>query len=331
MTTDSAAIETGATGIVKLRGPLVTLVAICFIAAIVFPAFLTPVNLANVLRQVSMYGLLSIGMAFVILSGGIDLSVGSIVAVASILAVQLAGWFGPAAVLVPILAGVAIGAVNGALVTWVKLPPFIATLAMMLGVRGLAFIIAGDRATAGNAGQAEPVPAWFSEIARGDVLGMPYPAIILILALAAAIVVSNYTSFGRSVYAVGGSEEAARMMGLNVNKAKILVYMICGGCAGAAGLLLAFKVKAMETNAALGWELVAIAAVVIGGISLTGGVGKIGHAMYGVLIIGIISNLINHLRIRFGISLPPWYNEMITGMLLLAVVLLQSRMKARDS
>ncbi len=346
MKTDIAASKTGVTGIVKSQGPLVTLVAICAIAACIFPAFRTPVNLTNILRQVSMYGLLAIGMFFVILSGGIDLSVGSIVAVASILAVQLIGRFGPAAILIPILAGIAIGACNGALITWVKLPPFIATLAMMLGVRGLAFVMAGQRTTAGAAARVENIPEWFSVIARGDVLGMPYPAIILFGAFAAAIVVSKYTSFGRSVYAIGGSEEAARMMGLNVNRSKMLVYMICGGCAGTAGLLLAFKVKAIDVNAALGWELIAIAAVVVGGTQLTGGIGRIGHTMYGVLIIRIIPNLINHLRMvlpnlinyvrdRFGISLRislhPWYDEMVTGMLLLAVVLLQSRMKGRDS
>jgi len=331
MKTDSATIETGTTGIMKSQGPLVTLVALCFFAACIFPAFRTPVNLGNILRQASMYGLVAIGMAFVILSGGIDLSVGSIVTVASIVAMHLSGRSGPAAVLAPILVGIAIGAFNGVLVTWIKIPPFIATLAMMLGVRGLAFILAGEGATAGDTLQVENVPGWFSEIAWGDVLGMPYPAIILFLVLGVAVVVSKYTSFGRSVYAVGGSEEAARMMGLNANKCKMLVYMISGGCAGAAGLLLASRLKAIDTNAALGWELIAIAAVVIGGTPLTGGIGRIGHTIYGVLIVRIIPNLINHLRIGFGISLPPWYNEMITGMLLLAVVLLQSRMARSDS
>jgi ribose transport system permease protein len=192
---------------------------------------------------------------------------------------------------------------------------------MMLGVRGLAFILAGE-----GSDQVVNVPGWFSQIARGSVLWMPYPAIILVVAFGAAIVVSKYTSFGRSVYAVGGSDEAARMMGLNAGKCKMLVYMISGGCAGAAGLLLASRVKAIDPTGAPGWELIAIAAVVIGGIPLTGGVGKIGHVIYGVLILGIIPNLINHLKI----SLPPWYNEMITGMLLLAVVLLQSRIAKQD-
>ena len=331
MKTDSATIETDTTDIMKSQGPLVMLVAICFFAACILPAFRTPVNFANILRQAGMYGIVAIGMTFVILSGGIDLSVGSTVAATSILAVHLSGRFGPAAVLAPILAGIAIGAFNGTLVTWIKIPPFIATLAMMLGVRGLAFVMAGEGTAAGDTAQGGNVPEWFSLIFKGDVLGMPYPAIILFLALGIAVVVSKYTSFGRSVYAVGGSEDAAKMMGLNVNKCKMLVYMICGGCAGAAGLLLASKVKAVQPDAEVGLELIAIAAVVVGGTQLTGGIGKFGHTMYGLFIIRLIPNLINHLRIRFGINLPPWYDEMITGMLLFAVVLLQTRMRARDS
>jgi len=327
MKTDSATIKTGVIDTVKSQGSLVMLVVLCVIAAIQFPDFATPLNLANISRQVSMSGLLALGMGFVILSGGIDLSVGSIAALTSIVAVQLSGWFGPAGVVAPILIGVAIGAFNGALITWGRIPPFIVTLAMMLGVKGLAFILAGDGQSAAVADQVVNVPGWFPIIFRGDCFGIPYPAIILMLSLGVAVVVSKYTSFGRSVLAVGGSEEASRMMGLNVNKCKMLVYMICGGCAGAAGLLLASRLKAIDPTATPGWELTAIAAVVIGGIHLTGGLGKIGHVIYGVLILGIIPNLINHLQI----SLPPWYNEMITGMLLLAVVLLQSLIAKRDT
>ena len=321
MKTDSATIETGATGTARSPGALVMLVVLCAIAAICFPAFRTPANIANISRQVSMFGLISIGMGFVILSGGIDLSVGSIAVAASIVAIRLSGWFGPAAVVAPILVGIAIGWLNGMLVARVRIPPFIATLAMMLGVRGLAFILAGE-----SSDQLVRVPEWFLQIARGDILWLPYPAIILIAAFGVAVVVSKYTSFGRSVYAVGGGREAAKMMGLNVGRCTILVYTISGGCAGAAGLLLASRVNAIEPAGAPGWELTAIAAVVIGGIPLTGGVGKIGHVIYGVLILGIIPNLINHLKI----SLPPWYNEMITGMLLLAVVLLQARIAKGD-
>jgi len=137
----------------------------------------------------------------------------------------------------------------------------------------------------------------------------------------AATIVSRRTSFGRSVYAVGGTEEAARMMGLSVNRCKMLVYGICGGCAGAAGVLFASRVSSVKPNVAGGSELEAIAAVVISGVSLTGGIGKMSHVVFGVLILGIINNVINNLPF----PLPTYSNHLITGMLLLAVVLLQAR------
>jgi len=303
------------------QGPLVTLVTLLIIAWVCFPDFRTAGNMANVGRQVSMIGVVSIGMAFVILSGGIDLSVGSIAALASLLAAKLSGQFALAPVLVPITAGVAVGALNGALVTRLKIPPFTATLAMMLGVRGLVFILAGK-----SAGAAGVSGGWFSRIAWGGWLGIPYSAMILTLLLVAAVIVSCYTGFGRSVYAVGGNEEAAGMMGLRVGRCKMLVYMICGGCAGVGGMILASRVTSVRPDIAGGWELTAIAAVVISGISLIGGIGKIGHVVYGVLILGIIPNVIN----KLPIILPTYSNDLITGLLLLAVVLLQSRIAKRD-
>ncbi|MDP6636986.1 MAG: ABC transporter permease [Phycisphaerae bacterium] len=326
MRTDKVTIKTGVRDLIKAHASLMMLVVLCVIAAVCFPAFGTATNVVNIFRRVSISGLVAIGMAFVILSGGIDLSVGSITAVASIVAVQVSESYPPLAVIAPIAVGLAIGALNGALITLGRIPPFITTLAMMLGVRGLAFILAGDTAS-----QTVNVPEWFRALYRGDVLGLPYPTIALALAFGVAIVVSKYTSFGRSVYAVGGAEEAAGMMGLNVKKSKTLVYIISGGCAGCAGLLLASQLKAVDPTAARGLELIAIAAVVIGGIPLTGGLGKVGQVFCGVLILGLIPNLINHFRMRFGIPLPSWYNEMITGTLLLAVVLLQSRIERRDT
>lgn len=304
----------GALRRLQSQGPLVALVVLCAIASFCFPEFLRPVNLANIFRQVSMIGLVSIGMTFAILSGGIDLSVGSTAAAASVLAAQLSGGSGWIAIVAPILLGILIGAVNGVLITRAKIPPFIATLAMMLGARGLAFILAGG----------EPVgcerSAWLSEIAKTDILGVPCLGIIFLLALGVAVVVAGYTGFGRSLYAIGGNEEAAVMMGLNVSRNKMLVYMICGGLAGAAGMLLASRIDSGQPTAAVGWELTAIAAVVIGGTSLTGGIGKMSHTFYGVLILGVIPNVIN-----LQGTLPYWYANLITGILLLAVVLLQSR------
>ncbi len=304
----------------KAHAPLVMLAVLCVIGVICFPAFGTTTNVVNIFRRVSISGLVTIGMAFVILSGGIDLSVGSITVVASIVSVQFCESSALLAIAAPLAVGLVFGALNGTLITFGRIPPFITTLAMMLGVRGLAFILAGDTAS-----QTVNAPGWFGELYRDDIFGIPYPTIILALAFGVAIVVSKYTSFGRSVYAVGGGEEAAGMMGLSVKKSKTLVYVISGLCAGLAGLLLASQLKASDPSAEPGLELTAIAAVVIGGIPLTGGLGKIGQVICGVLILGLIPNFINLFRMRYGIDLPSWYNEMITGMLLLAVVLLQSR------
>ncbi|HJM64579.1 MAG: sugar ABC transporter permease [Roseibacillus sp.] len=301
-------------GRIQSQASLGTLVALCVIASFCFPEFPRQLNLTNIVRQISMTGLVSIGMTFVILSGGIDLSVGSTAAAASVLAARLSREFGLMAVGAPILLGIFIGAVNGMLITRARIPPFIATLAMMLGARGLAFILAG-----GEPVGADP-SSWLYQIAKTDLLGFPCLGIIFLLTLGVAIVVARYTGFGRSLYAIGGNEEAAVMMGLNVNHKKMLVYMICGGLAGAAGMLLTSRINSGQPTAAAGWELTAIAAVVIGGTSLTGGRGKMGHTLYGVLILGVISNVIN-----LEGTLSYWYANLITGVLLLAVVLLQSR------
>ncbi|MEK6247649.1 MAG: ABC transporter permease, partial [Planctomycetales bacterium] len=314
-------------GLMQSQGSLVTLLALCAVASVCFPHFRTPENLANVFKQVSFSGVVSLGMAFVILSGGIDLSVGSIAAVAGVLAARLSGQFGPIVVLVPVFVGVCLGAINGTMVTRMKITPFIATLAMMLGARGLALKLAGP----GGESIKSNTAGWFSQVAKGDILGIPYRGILFILALGLAIIISKRTSFGRSIYAIGGNEEAARMMGLNVNRSKMLVYMICGGCAALAGTLLASMVDSGQPTAAVGWELTAIAAVVIGGTSLCGGIGKMSHTLYGVLILGVISNIITQIATSTSLKLTALDTNVVTGTLLLVVVLLQSRIANQTS
>ena len=321
MKVEPETIKNEATSGIGSQGPMVTLVALIVVASICFPEFRTVGNVAKVGRQVSTIGVISIGMAFVILSGGIDLSVGAITALAALLAAQFSGQFFLAPILVPIGAGVAVGLLNGVLITRLKIPPFTATLAMMLGVRGLAFILAGKDAVVVGVRDG-----WFSQIAWGNLYGIPFLAMIFALVLVAALIASRYTGFGRSVYAVGGNEEAAGMMGLRVRRCKMLVYMICGGCAGAAGMMLASRITSVKPSEAGGDELTAIAAVVISGISLVGGIGKISHVVYGVLILGIIPNVIN----KLPFSMPTYSNRLITGLLLLAVVLLQSRIAKRE-
>ena len=325
MSTETARTQPHPIGAIRSQGPLLTLLALCAAASICFPDFLDPENFANIFRQAGMIGLVSIGMTFVILSGGIDLSVGSTAAVASILAARLSNHNEWAAVSIPVLVGLCVGTANGTLVTRLKIPPFVATLATMLGVRGLAFVLCdGESVTSNTTG-------WFSQISKGDLLGIPFLGLILLLALAIATVVSKYTPFGRAVYAVGGNEEAARMMGIRVRRTKMLVYVLCGGCAGAAGVLLASRLGSVLPKGAQGWELAAIAAVVVGGTALTGGVGNVTNTLYGVLILGVIPNIINLIG---TLPLPHWardvvtaiwINHVVTGLLLLAVIVLQSR------
>jgi ribose transport system permease protein len=300
----------------QTQGALLALIILGVMASFAFDVFLTPLNLSNIFRQVSMIGLVSIGMTFVILTGGIDLSVGSIAAVAAVVAANFSDQFVLLPVFIPILIGAVIGFTNGFVITNLKIPPFIATLAMMLGARGIAFII-----SKGETVRAQHLSESFTQIARGYILGIPNFGIIFILFLLIAMVVLKYTSFGRRIYAIGGNEEAARMMGLNVDTEKKIVYTISGSFSAMAGMLLASRLGSGQPYAAAGWELNAIAAVVIGGTLLTGGVGKVEGTFYGVLILGIISNVIN-----LQGTLPYWYANLVTAILLLIVILLQSRL-----
>lgn len=321
MKVEPEAIQGDETISIGAQGPMLALVSMFVVAAVCFPGFRTLENLADIGRQVSMPGVVSIGMAFVILAGGIDLSVGSTVALAALLAAQLSGQFPLAPILVPIAVGVAIGALNGVLITRLKIQPFTATLAVMLGVRGLVFILAGEDKVVNGVRDG-----WFSQIDHGSILGIPFPVIIFASILCVAAVVSRYTGFGRSVLAVGGNEEAAGMMGLKVNRCKMYVYVLCGGCAGVGGVMFASQITSVKPYEAAGLELEAIAAVVISGISLVGGIGKVSHVVYGVLILGLMPKIVNQLPI----PLPSYSTRLITGLLLLAVVLLQSRIAKRD-
>jgi ribose/xylose/arabinose/galactoside ABC-type transport system permease subunit len=297
------------------NGTLCALIVLGLIASLSFPAFFTPLNLSNIVKQQSMIGLVAIGMTFVILSGGIDLSVGSIVAVSAVISAMLSGQFILLPIVIPIIVGVFIGFANGLLITKLKISPFIATLAMMLGARGLAFII-----TKGETIRSETITQPFIQISRGYVWIFPYFGIIFLLFLIGASILLYSTSFGRRVYAIGGNEEASRMMGLNVDRGKMIVYAISGGLSGAAGVLLTSRLGSGQPHAAGGWELSAIAAVVIGGTLLTGGVGKMSGTLWGVLILGVISNMINMLG-----TLEYWYANFATGIILLIVIMLQAR------
>jgi ribose transport system permease protein len=306
------------------QGALVALVAVAVFAFARYERFLTEENLTNVLRQNSMLGLVALGMTFVILTGGIDLSVGSLVAVAGVTAAGLAD----RGLLVALLAGVGVatvlGLVNGLVISRARIQPFIVTLAMMIAARGLALVYTGEKSLS--------VPAdaqAFRELGRGrldlGLFAVPYPVLILLAAYALGWLVLNYTRFGRHTYALGDSEEAARLMGLNVGRVTAGVYMLSGALAGLAGVLLASRLGSGQPVAAVGWELDAIAAVVVGGTLLTGGQGGVGSTLVGMLLLALIFNIFN---LEGWIS--PWWQLVLRGVILLAVVIVQNRLSRRN-
>lgn len=303
----------------KTQSALMTFAILFIIASVRYEQFLTVLNLSNVLRQVSMIGLIAVGMTFVILIGGIDLSVGSILALSGVVAAHLSNTSLVLAIVVPLLLGIVLGAINGMVVTKMKIAPFIATLAMMMGARGVAYIATGEQTIR----VSKDVPL-FTKIARGYFLQIPIPVLILIVVVIIAVIVSKHTKFGRHIYAVGGNEEAAKMMGLEVDRIKILAYTISGFMSALAGIILTSRLGAGQPVAGEGWEMNVIAAVVIGGTLLTGGVGKFSGTFFGVLIIGMLTNMFNMQG-----NINTWWQNVLMGALLLTVIMFQSRVNKK--
>jgi ribose/xylose/arabinose/galactoside ABC-type transport system permease subunit len=308
-----------AVSLLQRSGALVALVVACIFGAARFYAFPTPENLVNVLRQNSMLGLVALGMTFVILTGGIDLSVGALLAVAGVVAAKLA----PHGSLVSIIGGVGaatlLGVVNGLLITKARIQPFIVTLAMLIAARGAALAATGEQSVSVDRGADALI--W---LGRGELGPVPVPVVLLILAYISGWVVLRYTRFGRYVYAIGDSEEAARLMGLSVDRIVVATYALSGALAGLGGVVLAARLGAGQPVAGTGWELDAIAAVVVGGTLLTGGQGGAGSTLIGVLLLGVIFNLFN-----LEGTISPWWQWVLRGAFLLGVVVVQSRLQRR--
>ncbi|HEX8887672.1 MAG TPA: ABC transporter permease [Pyrinomonadaceae bacterium] len=310
------------TSFVQRQGALIALVLVSIFATIRYENFLTEENLTNVLRQNSMLGLVALGMTFVILTGGIDLSVGSLVAVAGVAAARFADYGLIAAVFAGIALSTAFGLVNGLIIAKARIQPFIVTLAMMIAARGLALAYTNEKSV------SVPLNASsFRELGRGQFdLGtfpLHYPVLILIIAYVAGWLVLKYTRFGRHVFSLGDNEEAARLMGLNVGRVTIGVYTLSGALAGLAGVLLASRLGAGQPVAGGGWELDAIAAVVVGGTLLTGGQGSAISTLLGVLLLGVILNILTQENIS------PWWQLLFRGVILLVVVILQRVLSKR--
>lgn len=294
-------------------GPFLALLVLVAGLAITSPDFLTTGNLLNVFRQVSINALIAFGMTLVILLGGIDLSVGSILALSSVLtALMLSHGIDPiVATSVGVLAGAGMGMLNGLVISKGKVAPFIATLGMMTILRGLALVFSDGRPISGLDSD------FFSMIGGGYVAGIiPVPVIIMLVMFGIFWFVLKNTVFGRHVYAVGGNEEASRLSGINTDSIKIWVYTLSGAMAATAGMILTSRLNSAQPTAGTGYELDAIAAVVLGGTSLSGGRGWIFGTLVGALLIGILNNGLNLL----GVS--SFYQQVIKGVVILLAVLL---------
>lgn len=302
------------------QGALIALLLLVLFGAMRYDGFLGAYNITELLRYNAMFGLVALGMTFVIMTGGIDLSVGSVAALASVVAALLSPYGVPVAVLAAVLVGLALGLVNGSIIAYLDIPPFITTLAMLLGARGLALLLSNNTSI---------FAAPFIPIGLQTVLGLPVAVVVLIVAYLGGMLVQSYTRFGRHVLAVGGNEDATRLMGLPVDRIKLAVYGLSGALAGAAGVLLAIYSSTGVPTEGVGWELSAIAAVVVGGTLLTGGVGSVGTTLVGVLLLGLIFNLLNFESGKGVISLSPYWQSVIRGGFLLVVVILQSRLAKR--
>jgi ribose transport system permease protein len=301
-----------------LAAALLVLVAAASFAS---PHFLNPINLLNVLRQVAMYGILGIGMTFVILTRGIDLSVGSTVALTGVSgALLLAGGLPiPLMIIACLLLGVGIGAANGLAVSLWRIPPFITTLGVMVMVRGFALMLAdGGTVNPGAAGDA------FFWLGGGFLLGVPTPIYVFIVVCVAAAVVLGLTPFGRAVYAVGSNEEAARLSGINVGLVTFAVYAICGLLAALSGLIFLSRLSVGDPNSGLGLELEAITIAVIGGTSLFGGEGGVLGTVGGAMVLAIIANVLN----LAGVS--PFSQQVVKGAIIILAVLLEAGRRPRN-
>ncbi len=313
--------------------PLIFLLVLMAVFALLEPRFLSPLNLFNVMRQVSIFGLLAIGMTFVILTRGIDLSVGSLLAFAGLVAAAVAkggfesrfavgtaaealgyGWF--LAMLAALAVGTLCGALQGLAITRLEVPPFVVTLGGMSAFRGAALLFAGGGPISGF----DDGYRWWGQGYLGPI---PVPVIIFAIAAIVAATVLRYTRFGRNVYAVGGNPEAARLSGLDVGRITLSVYVIIGFMAGLGGFVLSARLNSAEAVAGLTYELTVIAGVVIGGTSLFGGIGTIFGTVIGTLLIGV---LLNGLVLN---NVSSYVQQIIIGVIIVLAVAFDTFAKSR--
>jgi ribose transport system permease protein len=309
--------------LVSRNSVLIALLLLILFGAFRYEHFLGLFNVLTVLRYNSMFALVALGMCFVIMSGGIDLSVGTCAALGSVVSALLSPyglWLG---LLGGMGAGAAIGFLNGLAITRLNIPPFISSLAAMLAAQGTALLLANNQSVSVSYDTA------FMVIGQGDILGFPIPAWIAAIAYLLGSICLNFTASGRYVLAIGGNEEAARLMGLPVDSVKLFLYLLSGLLSGLSGVILAAQFGAGQPTEGVGWELFAIASVVVGGTLLSGGQGSVGATLAGVLLLGLIFNILNFENGLGWISLSAYWQSVIRGVFLMIVVIFQSRLVVR--
>ena len=301
---------------INIYRSVLILLVICVFATILSPSFLSVTNLFNVFKQITVAGIVGCGMTFVILTGGIDLSVGSILGLSGVLASGALASTGNTAVAVAVslTVGIACGAVNGFFVSVCGIPPFISTLGMMTLLRGVILVYT----------KGSPIPIKsdaYKFFGKGSIAGIPVPVIILIIVFLLAHYILTQTSYGRSVYAVGGNREAARLSGIRVKTSEFLVYTLNGLMCGMAGLILTARLGSAQSTSGTGIEMDAIAAVILGGTSLSGGVGFVLPTVVGAMIMGIIDNILTLMNVN------PHATNIVKGAVILIAVLVDKKVK----
>ncbi|MCP8969675.1 ABC transporter permease [Ectobacillus ponti] len=305
------------------QGALVALVLLIIFASIRYETFLAPVNILNILKQNSMIGMVALGMTFVILLKGIDLSVGSLLAFGGIMAATLSPYGIAVAVVVPIVLTTLLGCLNGVIIAKLRMEPFIVTLAMMIGVRGFIYAFTKEKTVSVDGRYQQ----FFIDLGNGAFIGIPNPVWIFFITLAVLSFVLHQTKFGRNVYAIGGNEDATRLMGIRVDRMKIMVYALSGALAGFTGIILMGRLGgAAQPVAGDAWELDAIAAVVIGGTLLTGGRGGVFGTFVGVMLLGVVLNVIN-----LQGTLDSWWQPVIRGAFLIIIVIIQAQLQKQQN
>lgn len=312
-------LKTNNQSMLQKIAPFIGLILIIVIITALNPGFLSVSNLMNVLRQVSINALIAFGMTFVILTGGIDLSVGATLALTgAVTAGMMASGIDPIfAMLLGLLLGAILGAINGFIIAKGKVAPFIATLATMTIYRGLTLVYTDGRPISGLGDSLT-----FQMLGKGYFLGIPVPVVTMIISFGILYFILKKTTFGRRVYAVGGNEEASILSGINADRIKIYVYSLLGLLAALASLILTSRLNSAQPTAGEMFELDAIAAVVLGGTSLTGGRGWIVGTLIGALIIGVLNNGLNL------IGVPSFFQQVVKGAVILLAVLLDRKKTA---